>query len=67
MYIVSINFFVFQGMEHKPEDKEVKVIMKRTAMPLNENEGVYVRDIKTEMVCTCILQFYGKILFNDLL
>lgn len=30
---------------------EVEVIMKRTAIPLDENEGIYVRDIKTGKVC----------------
>lgn len=29
---------------------EVEVVMKRTAIPLDENEGVYVRDIKTGKV-----------------
>ena len=78
MYWISISFFVFQDMERKPGDKwmirgpaeyvppvEVEVVMKRTAMPLDENEGIYVRDIKTGKVC--ILQFYGENLFNDLL
>ena len=30
---------------------EVEVVMKRTAMPLDENEGIYVRDVKTGKVC----------------
>ena len=29
---------------------EVEVITKRTAIPLDENEGIYVRDIKTGKV-----------------
>jgi major vault protein len=29
---------------------EVEVVMKRNAIPLDENEGVYVRDIKTGKV-----------------
>ncbi|CAG2185673.1 MVP [Mytilus edulis] len=50
-------------VERKPGDKwmirgpaeyvppvEVEVIMKRTAIPLDENEGIYVRDIKTGKV-----------------
>lgn len=30
---------------------EVEVLMKRVAIPLDENEGIYVRDIKTGKVC----------------
>lgn len=29
---------------------EVEVVCKRTAIPLDENEGIYVRDIKTGKV-----------------
>ena len=29
---------------------EVEVVTKRKAMPLDENEGIYVRDIKTGKV-----------------
>jgi hypothetical protein len=29
---------------------EVEVLMKRQAIPLDENEGIYVRDIKTGKV-----------------
>ena len=29
---------------------EVEVLMKRVAIPLDENEGIYVRDIKTGKV-----------------
>lgn len=52
-----------KDMERKPGDKwmirgpaeyvppvEVEVVMKRTAMPLDENEGIYVRDVKTGKV-----------------
>ncbi|CAG2185674.1 MVP [Mytilus edulis] len=52
-----------KDVERKPGDKwmirgpaeyvppvEVEVIMKRTAIPLDENEGIYVRDIKTGKV-----------------
>ena len=50
-------------MERKPGDRwmirgpkeyvppvEVEVMMKRQAIPLDENEGIYVRDIKTGKV-----------------
>lgn len=29
---------------------EVEVVMKRQAIPLDENEGIYVRDVKTGKV-----------------
>lgn len=29
---------------------EVEVLMKRQAIPLDENEGIYVRDVKTGKV-----------------
>lgn len=36
----------------------VEVVLKRQAIPLDENEGIYVRDIKTgkvgESVCVCV-------------
>ena len=32
---------------------EVDVVAKRKAMPLDENEGIYVRDIKTGKVGVC--------------
>lgn len=31
----------------------VEVVLKRQAIPLDENEGIYVRDIKTGKVCVC--------------
>lgn len=34
---------------------EVEVLIKRVAIPLDENEGIYVRDVKTGKVC--ILNF----------
>lgn len=50
-------------MDRKPGDRwmirgpleyvppvEVDVVTKRKAMPLDENEGIYVRDIKTGKV-----------------
>lgn len=30
---------------------EVEVVCERKAIPLDENEGIYVRDIKTGKVC----------------
>ena len=52
-----------QNEECKPGDKwmirgpkeyvppvEVEVVMKRQAVPLDENEGIYVRDVKTGKV-----------------
>ena len=52
-----------QATERKPGDRwmirgpveyvppvEVEVLMKRQAIPLDENEGIYVRDIKTGKV-----------------
>ena len=54
---------MFQSEDRSPGDKwlirgpkeyvppvEVDVVMKRTAIPLDENEGIYVRDIKTGKV-----------------
>ena len=36
----------------------VEVMLKRQAIPLDENEGIYVRDIKTgkvgEQLCVCV-------------
>lgn len=37
---------------------EVEVIMKRTAIPLDENEGIYVRDIKTGKVGVTHIYIY---------
>lgn len=37
---------------------EVEVVTKRTALPLDENEGIYVRDIKTGRVRAVIGQTY---------
>jgi major vault protein len=34
---------------------EVEVVMKRQAIPLDENEGIYVRDVKTGKVYLIIL------------
>lgn len=31
---------------------EVEVVTRRKALPLDENEGIYVRDMKTGKVCT---------------
>lgn len=65
-----INIFVFddQSEELRPGDRwmirgpkeyvppvEVEVLIKRVAIPLDENEGIYVRDVKTGKVC--ILNF----------
>jgi major vault protein len=37
---------------------EVEVVMRRTAIPLDENEGIYVRDVKTGRVRAVIGQTY---------
>ncbi len=42
---------------------EVDVVTKRKAMPLDENEGIYVRDIKTGKVS--LLQTAAKWSNND--
>lgn len=55
--------FSLQGVDRKPGDRwmirgpleyvppvEVEVVTKRKAIPLDENEGIYVRDIKTGRV-----------------
>jgi major vault protein len=55
--------FTDQGKERNPGDRwmirgpaeyvapvEVEVVTKRTAIPLDENEGIYVRDVKTGKV-----------------
>jgi major vault protein len=57
--------------EHKPGDRwmvygptdyvpsvEVEVVEKRTAIPLDENEGIYVRDIKNGQVRSVIGETY---------
>ena len=36
---------------------EVEVLMKRVAIPLDENEGIYVRDIKTGKVRPMTISF----------
>jgi len=54
---------MMQGTERKPGDRwmirgpveyvpsvEVEVVTKRTAIPLDENEGIYVRNVKTGKV-----------------
>jgi len=64
MVYIMFDFFTHvQGMERKPGDRwmirgpveyvppvEVEVVTKRTAIPLDENEGMYVRNIKTGKV-----------------
>ena len=62
---LTCNFFFLwmQGAERLPGDRwmirgpleyvppvEVEVATKRKAIPLDENEGIYVRDIKTGKV-----------------
>jgi major vault protein len=37
---------------------EVEVVTRRTAIPLDENEGVYIRDVKTGRVRAVIGQTY---------
>jgi major vault protein len=37
---------------------EVEVVMRRSAIPLDENEGIYVRDVKTGRVRAVIGQTY---------
>jgi major vault protein len=37
---------------------EVEVVTQRTAIPLDENEGIYVRDIKTGRVRAIIGETY---------
>ena len=41
---------------------EVEVLMKRQAIPLDENEGIYVRDIKTGKVrrAFCVAVLYAS-------
>ena len=60
----SLHFFlIYQRVNRRPGDRwmirgpleyvppvEVEVVTKRKAIPLDENEGIYVRDIKTGKV-----------------
>lgn len=63
--------FVDPPVERQPGDKwmlkgpmeytppvEVEVVTKRKAIPLHENEGIYVRNTKTGQVRACIGQTY---------
>lgn len=67
--VINICVFVDQSEELRPGDRwmirgpkeyvppvEVEVLIKRVAIPLDENEGIYVRDIKTGKVCILNLQ-----------
>ncbi|XP_052800912.1 major vault protein-like [Mya arenaria] len=42
--------WMFRGPKEYVPPVEVEVVMKRQAIPLDENEGVYVRDVKTGRV-----------------
>lgn len=59
----ALEGFTDSGTERKPGDRwmirgpveyvppvEVEVVTKRTALPLDENEGIYVRNVKTGKV-----------------
>lgn len=59
----AIDGFIDSGKDRKPGDRwmirgpveyvppvEVEVVTKRTAIPLDENEGIYVRNVKTGKV-----------------
>lgn len=63
LILKSTEMFKDGAVERKPGDRwmirgpveyvpsvEVEVLMKRQAIPLDENEGIYVRDIKTGKV-----------------
>lgn len=63
LILKAVEGFVDSGTERKPGDRwmirgpveyvppvEVEVVTKRTAIPLDENEGIYVRNIKTGKV-----------------
>lgn len=39
----------------------VEVVLKQRAIPLDENEGIYVRDIKTGKVCRVQNQREGSV------
>jgi len=41
---------MFRGPKEYVPPVEVEVVMKRQAIPLDENEGIYVRDVKTGKV-----------------
>ena len=42
--------WMIRGPKEYVPPVEVEVVMKRTAIPLDETEGIYVRDIKTGKV-----------------
>ena len=42
--------WMIRGPAEYVPSTEVEVVTKRTAIPLDENEGIYVRDIKTGKV-----------------
>ena len=63
MNLMCASSLFLQGEERKPGDKwmirgpieyvppvEVEVVCKRVAVPLDENEGIYVRDTKSGKV-----------------
>merc|ERR1712137_372524 len=63
--------YTADGKEHAPGDRwmiygpvdyippvEVEIVEKRRAIPLSDNEGVYVRDITTGKVRSCIGKSY---------
>ena len=62
----SLSSCIPQNVDRMPGDRwmirgpieyvppvEVEVVTRRKAMPLDENEGIYVRDVKTGKVHTC--------------
>lgn len=42
--------WMIRGPKEYVPPVEVEVVMKRQAIPLDENEGIYVRDVKTGKV-----------------
>lgn len=63
LILKALEGFIDSGTERKPGDRwmirgpveyvppvEVEVVTKRTAIPLDENEGIYVRNVKTGKV-----------------
>ena len=67
---------LFQDVERRPGDRwmirgpceyvppvEVEVVARRKAMPLDENEGIYVRDVKSGRVSCSFPDFLYSLFF----
>jgi len=56
--------WMFRGPKEYVPPVEVEVVMKRQAIPLDENEGIYVRDVKTGKVTNTLFKIASSFRTN---